>query len=170
MKHQTAFRYVAFGAAVLIPTLVIAQQQRTPPGGNVFVAGRVLTATDVEQMRLALVDVIARVNTLQSNSGSITKADARTANSTYPIVASSAPVAQNDVGLAQVSCLGVNDILLACGCRGTENGSNSQQLNMKRQTATNPVGSPSTCTCQSANVGSNVARVVEASGTCLTVP
>lgn len=165
MKHQAAFRYAAVGAAVLIPTLVIAQQQqRNPPNDGTFAANALLRASDVEQLRDALADAIARLNTLQADSGGITKED------TYPITESSAPVAQNDVGLAQAFCDDANDILIACGCRGFENGFNSQQFNVKRITTTNVIGNISSCVCQAANVGSNVARVLEASGTCIRVP
>jgi hypothetical protein len=167
MKHQRAFKYAAVGAAVLIPTLVIAQQQTPPPGPNVFAANQVLRAGDVEQMRLALVNVIARLNTLESAGSSIRKSEIRQVPS---VVA--APL--NDIGTATARCLDT-ELLLDCSCRGIAaanldpfSGTNNTSLNLRQVRIQDPAAT-STCICQAANAGTNANAALVAIATCLPI-
>jgi hypothetical protein len=167
MKHQTAFKYAAIGAAVLIPTLVIAQQRQTqPPGPAVFAPGLVLKAGDILQMRDALADVITRVNTLQANSGGIL---VKGNMSMYPVEGDSGPIATGGNALAQAFCLDNNDVMVNCGCEGRLNGANQLSFELRRISSTNPVSERSGCTCQGANVGSE-GRFLFAVAQCVAVP
>jgi hypothetical protein len=165
MNYQRAFTYAAIGTAVLIPTFVIAQQQTQPPGANVFVANQVLRASDVEQMRLALVNAIARLNALESAGSSIRKSEIRQ----VPAVAAS-PL--NDIGTATARC-SETELLLDCSCRGISaidldpfSGNNNTTLNLRRVQVQNPTTIPA-CTCQSQNAGSNANSALVAIATCL---
>jgi signal recognition particle GTPase len=166
MNYQRAFKYAAIGAAVLIPTLVIAQQQAQPPGANVFVANQVLRAGDVEQMRLALVSAIARLNALESNAGgALTKENM----SVYDVEGDSGPIAVNVDALAQARCRDTSDVLIDCSCEGRLNTTNQLSFQLRRVRTTNPVDGVSTCTCQAVNVG-NEGRSLFAIAQCVTVP
>lgn len=165
---QRAAQYAGIAAIIAIPAIVIAQQdlpQRNPPSDNTFAAQTLLRAGDVEQLRDALADAIARINALQANAGvAVVK------ENLYEVVDESDPVPQNGNGLANVSCADQDDILLGCSCEGREAGVNSLQFDLRRFTHSNRRGNASFCACQGANVGSNVARTLVATAQCLTVP
>jgi hypothetical protein len=163
MNHQRALKYAGVFAAVLLPALVIAQQQTNPPGPGTFVAGRLLLASDIEQMRVALTGALARINQLEANAG-ITKGDI------YPVSADSGPIAQNGVATAQAFCADDTDILVSCSCVGREAGANSLQFDLRSIDADNRLDGESLCRCQGVNVGSNVARNLIATAYCLPAP
>jgi hypothetical protein len=165
MNHQRSLKYAGVLAAVLIPALVIAQQQTNPPGPGTFVAGRLLLASDIEQMRVALAEALARINQLEANAGApLSKA------AIYPVSADSGPIAQNAAGTAQVSCTGDADILVSCSCVGREGASNSLQFDLRSVDGNNRLDGESFCRCQGVNVGTNVARNLIATAFCLPAP
>src|SRR4051794_22702419 len=61
-------RYLGVGAAMLVPALVVAQQQTSPPTSR-FGEGDLLRASEVRQLRDALNEAILRINTLEAGSG-----------------------------------------------------------------------------------------------------
>jgi hypothetical protein len=158
-------QYVGIGASILIPALVIAQQQRNPPADNTFAPQTLLRAGDVEQMRDALADALVRINQLEANAGApVSKA------AIYPVSADSGPIAQNAAGTAQVSCTGDADILVSCSCVGREGASNSLQFDLRSVDGNNRLDGESFCRCQGVNVGTNVARNLIATAFCLPAP
>jgi hypothetical protein len=159
-------QYLGIGASILIPALVIAQQQRNPPADNTFAPQTLLRAGDVEQMRDALADALVRINQLEANAG-ITKDDL------YLVTGNSEPTLQNGTALGVAECADADDIMITCGCQGTITGegtSNQAQFDLRTVNHSNTVGDQSFCSCQGDNVGSNVARVLVARATCLAVP
>jgi hypothetical protein len=158
-------RYLGLGAAILVPALVVAQQQVNPPTVP-FADNDILRASEVRQLRNALVEAIARINSLEQNAGpALTKANV------YSIEGRSEPIPANSAeALAQVRCVGESDILLTCGCQGLLEGINSPQFELRRVDAIQNPNDASECVCQAENVGTNVARVLVARGSCLTVP
>jgi len=167
MNHQRVLKYLALGAVALIPTLVIAQQQANPPGPGVFQAGQLLNAGDVEQMRLALVDAIARLNRLESAGTAIRKAEIRQVPGVGP-----API--NGIALATADCA-ATELMLECSCRGISSidadpfaGVNNTSLNLRRVQLQDPTTTPS-CVCQALNSGSNADAALVAIATCLPI-
>ena len=157
-------RNVAILGGVLVPALVIAQQQRNPPADNTFAANSLLRAADVEQLRDALADALIRINTLESNAG-ITKDDVYAISGTSPLTA------QGGVATISASCRDTNDVLLACGCAGSQAGSNSLQFDLRRvEPSEGSATVAASCVCQAVNVGDASERVLEAIGQCLNVP
>ncbi len=158
-------QYLGIAASVLIPALVIAQQQRNPPADNTFAPQTLLRAGDVEQMRDALADALVRINQLEANAGNpLSKA------TLYTVSVDSGAIAQNAAGTAQVSCAADSDILVSCSCVGREGAANSLQFDLRSVDANNRLDGESFCRCQGVNVGSNVARNLIATASCLPVP
>jgi hypothetical protein len=160
---KTWMTYLGIAAGIAVPAVVIAQQQqRNPPVDGTFAAQTLLRAADVEQLRDALADAVARINELQASA--LTKG-----NIYSPTPASSGPIAINGTGTANTSCSD-NDILVGCSCEGRFNGTNQLAFDLRRISASNRLDGASFCTCQGVNVGDNDGRELVAIAQCLEVP
>lgn len=170
MKNNSArtwAQYLGIAASIAVPAIVIAQQQqRNPPADGTFAPQTLLRAADVEQLRDALADAIARINELQANAGvTLTK------ENLYERVNESAPAAPNAVALANSACDDNNDILVGCSCEGRLDGTNNLAFDLRRMSMNNRSDNSSVCTCQGLNTAlDNGARTLRAVAQCLTVP
>lgn len=156
--------YLGVAASIAVPALVIAQQQRNPPADGTFAAQTLLRAGDVEQLRDALADAIARINALEANAGVVLdKANM------YEVSGDSGPISQNANALGEARCQDENDILTGCSCEGRFNETNQLSFELRRVAASNRANGVSFCSCQGVNVGSE-GRSLRATAQCLTVP
>ncbi len=161
-RTLTWARYASIAGAVLIPALVLAQQQRNPPGDGTFVPNSVLRADQVEGLRDALADAIARINQLEARAVNKSKV--------YERAVPSAATAQFGVARADSSCDTATDILLDCGCQGLQGTANSLQFDLRRVESLHNGNVASSCVCQAQNVGDTTSRVLVTKATCLTAP
>lgn len=165
-RAQRWATYIGIAASVAVPAVVIAQQdqaQRNPPADGTFAAQTLLRAGDVEQLRDALADAIARINDLQSNA-------ALTVSALYnpPVVTTLA--VPGAIVVAQATCSNDSDVMINCGCRGLGvTGSNSTVFQLRQQRIDLPATGRATCVCQGANSGSNDSNLASAP-TCIRVP
>jgi hypothetical protein len=168
IRSSKLARYAGLAAAICVPALVVAQQQTNPPTAP-FADNDLLRASEVRQLRNALVEAIGRINTLEANTAGVAIAK----GDVYSVAAESAPVAQNGTGTIEALCEDGNDVMLSCGCGGLNAtaGTNDTQFDLRNiDLGQRVVGQAAGCLCQADNVGNNVARVLEATGLCLRVP
>jgi hypothetical protein len=166
MNHQqlkTWARNAAIAGGVLVPALVIAQQQINPPADGTFAANSVLRAADVEQLRDALASAVTRINALEANA--ISKGN------TYSIQVRSGVIAPDDVGSATARCRDESDLLIECGCEGLNVTSNSLQVQLRRhESEQGSSANAASCGCSAVNVSEIATIEIAAAATCLAIP
>lgn len=162
-------QYVGIGAAVIVPALVVAQQATNPPTTN-FAAGELLRASDIDQLRDALVEAIGRINALEAGqTGPLRKSNV------YLAPEAIVPNAINDIVSATSSCTNGADLLVDCSCYGRStagtDATNSTSMDLRQVRSRNnaSAGVNSACSCTGRNSGSNPDAVLIAQATCLRI-
>jgi len=154
-KASSIASYLGIAAAVLVPALVVAQQQR-------FAAGNVLTASSLNSLVDRIAALEAQLQT-QQQGGGVSKGQLYF---TPPVANTLDP---GEVGNVRATCNeSAADIMLSCSCGGQTPGSNSGNSNLDTRSSVvqNPAGAPSTCECSGENL-SDVAVNIFALGWCL---
>lgn len=151
-------RCLGIAAAICVPAAVVAQlQQRPPPADGTFAPNQVLRASQIEGLRDALADAIARIDQLQNRPAQAASPAALASYTTAPVTALIEPGGIVDRHTSGACNAG--DIAMSCNCDGNVAAIQIERFVLDRVTRT--------CNCTYFNSNPTLRQTVSTSVNCL---
>jgi hypothetical protein len=152
-------RWLGVAAALCVPAAVVAQlQQRPPPAEGTFAPNQVLRASQIDGLRDALADAIARIDQLQNRPAQSPAAVPRA----YTTLPTTAPIEPGGVVDRHISgACSEGDIAMSCNCDGSVAAIQIERFVLSPATRT--------CNCSYFNSNPSVRQTVSTSVNCLDV-